>query len=172
MGSIINFNQVCYLETLTDKQRNAVQGAMDAWNAKADEFNQWDVLSWGERDELLVWENASSIDASVIPAEWSKPGWDGDDALPISHETKQNALHALGILKIVIPDTEITPNSNGTLSFEWETELGFGYLEIGKTKYSFYVKMMYDVSFHEDGDARDIIRYYYVRRKVADMLFS
>ncbi len=172
MDSIGDFNQAYYIETLTDKQRDAVQSAMDAWNAEADEFNQWEGLSWGERDELVVGKDASSIDASVIPAEWSNPGWDRDDALPISHETKQNALHALKICKIVIPDPEITPNSNGTLSFEWETELGFGYLEIGETKYSFYVKMMYDVSFHEDGDARDIIRYYYVRRKVADMLFS
>jgi len=67
-------------------------------------------------------------------------GWDGYGALPISQSTKYNALAALrGILgSAKAPD--ITPNPNGTLSFEWETHQGVGHLEIGQTRLSFYIQ--------------------------------
>ena len=35
---------------------------------------------------------------------------------------------------------EITPNSNGTVSFEWQSPFGHANLEIKLTRYSFFVK--------------------------------
>lgn len=72
---------------------------------------------------------------ALMPADW-----DGYDALPISRETKRNALRALEVLARNAPIPEIVPNSNGTLSFEWETAAGGGHLEIGQTRFSFYLK--------------------------------
>jgi hypothetical protein len=67
--------------------------------------------------------------------------WDGYGALPISEEAKANSLRALALLlSTTIAAPEITPNPNGTLSLEWETSAGVGHLEIGKTRFSFYIK--------------------------------
>lgn len=66
--------------------------------------------------------------------------WDGYGALRIRAETAQNALDALEVLPREVPTPDVTPNSNGTLSFEWETSLGIGYLEIGRTRFSFYIQ--------------------------------
>jgi len=68
-------------------------------------------------------------------------GWDGYGALPISSKTKYNALQALRGILAHAPTPDITPNSNGTLSFEWETERGFAHLEVGQTRLSFYIEL-------------------------------
>jgi hypothetical protein len=85
-----------------------------------------------------------------------EPNWDGDGALPISPETNSNALAALRIFETVVPAPEITPNPNGTLSFEWETDAGVGYLEIGRTRYSFYVKPIGGPAILHDGTTENV----------------
>lgn len=77
--------------------------------------------------------------AAVERLSFTERDWDGDGALPISEATKLNALAALNILEASAPAPEITPNPNGTLSLEWETEKGVAYLEIGRTRYSFCI---------------------------------
>lgn len=67
-------------------------------------------------------------------------GWDGYGALPISSITKYNSLQALRGILGSAPAPDITPNPNGTLSFEWETERGVAHLEIGQTRISFYIE--------------------------------
>jgi len=69
--------------------------------------------------------------------------WDGYGALPIRPETAQNALDALKMLPDEIPMPDIVPNSNGTISFEWESPSGIGHLEIGRTRFSFYIKVQH-----------------------------
>ena len=66
--------------------------------------------------------------------------WDGYGAIQISLETKKNAQSALEAILRHAPVPDITPNPNGTVSFEWETAQGIGHLEIGRTKFSFYIK--------------------------------
>src|SRR5262245_6918574 len=65
--------------------------------------------------------------------------WDGYGAIRIGFETKNNAQSALELILIYAPAPDITPNSNGTISFEWETPHGVSHLEIGRTKFSFYI---------------------------------
>jgi hypothetical protein len=86
-------------------------------------------------------------------AEWN---WDGYGALPVGDETKKNALGALNHLETLTHSPEITSNSNGTLSFEWETSRGFGQLEIGRTRYSFYVQPHNGSPFLDSGEASEI----------------
>jgi hypothetical protein len=80
--------------------------------------------------------------AKKVIGEYSElpENWDGYGALKINEKTKKNALTALDQVSRDAPVPDITPNTNGTISFEWESEYGVAHLEIGKTKYSFYVK--------------------------------
>jgi hypothetical protein len=65
--------------------------------------------------------------------------WDGYDALPINQNTAFNARSALPGLLAAAPVPDITPNPNGTLSFEWEIPTGSAHLEIGQSRISFYL---------------------------------
>jgi len=76
----------------------------------------------------------------AIELAYPRPNWDGDGALPIREETKKNALAILNQLEIATCAPEVTPNPNGTLSFDWETSNGFAQLEVGRTRYSFCVQ--------------------------------
>jgi len=82
--------------------------------------------------------------------------WDGYGALPISHETKANAMAALSGLQLNAPAPNVIPNPNGTLSFEWETDEGIGHLEIGRTRYSFYVRPNIGPAILLDGSAQQV----------------
>ena len=85
--------------------------------------------------------------------------WDGYGAVGISKETKDNALAALQTLEATVSAPAIIPNPNGTLSFEWETEQGIGHLEIGRTRYSFYVRPNLGNTILLDGSAVQVKRF-------------
>jgi hypothetical protein len=91
-----------------------------------------------------------------INQAFAQADWDGYGAAPIRDETKQNALGILGYLETATRAPEITPNPNGTLSLEWETGHGFGQLEIGRTRYSFYVQAKNGSPFFDEGDVNDV----------------
>jgi hypothetical protein len=79
--------------------------------------------------------------------------WDGYGAAPIHADTARNAHRALTILLLSLPLPEITPNSNGTVSFEWQSTFGHANLEIGLTRYSFFVKLARGPTIPFDGAA-------------------
>lgn len=90
---------------------------------------------------------------SAVRSTFSVPNWDGFGALPIDQETRANALLALNHLEALAAAPDVTPNPNGTLSFEWETDQGFGVLEIGRTRYSYYFKGPVGQPLMGQGDA-------------------
>lgn len=67
--------------------------------------------------------------------------WDGYGALPISPEAVGAASIAARSLYSIAPAAEIFPNSNGTITFEWESPRGLANLEIGKSRFSFYLQL-------------------------------
>ena len=69
-----------------------------------------------------------------------EPNWDGYGALPIDRATFWNSLSALRRLRSMVPSPEIVPNPNGTISFEWSTEIGEAHIEIGRTRFAFLAK--------------------------------
>jgi hypothetical protein len=92
----------------------------------------------------------------AIRKAFAQANWDGYGALPIREETKKNALVALSHFETLTCAPEITPNPNGTLSFEWETNQGYGQLEIGRTRYSFCMKTHRGSPILNTGDVGDI----------------
>jgi hypothetical protein len=86
----------------------------------------------------LLYEYPIALEA-IEQASFAEPNWDGFGALPISGETKQNAKGAIERIISVAPTPEINPNPNGTLSFQWGSNEGTAHMEIGRTRYSFYV---------------------------------
>lgn len=96
---------------------------------------------------LLATALFKSTTARLFAAEFAidqlgrmSPDWDGYGALPLAAETIQNAKATLPYVQRSSPIPDITPNPNGTLSFEWENERGVAHLEIGRTRISFYLK--------------------------------
>ena len=96
-------------------------------------------------------------------------GWDGYGAAKISAETLQNALNAIENVLQFAPAPDVIPNSNGTISFEWENSIGIGHLEIGKTKFSFYIKRQTGDPTLVDGLANQLSSN--IGEKVAHLLY-
>jgi hypothetical protein len=77
--------------------------------------------------------------------------WDGYGALPVSDEAMANSKGVLLRLLRYAPAPDIAPNPNGTISFEWASGHGEAHLEIGKTRFSFFVKPKRGRSILADG---------------------
>lgn len=65
--------------------------------------------------------------------------WDGYEANSIDPKIIESSIKLLTQFYHNIPLPEITPNPNGTISFEWETKTSYGHLEIGITTYAFHL---------------------------------
>jgi hypothetical protein len=107
--------------------------------------------------------------ATIEQASYKEPNWDGYGALPISIEAKDNALTAIRNILPVAPTPEISPNPNGTLSFQWESVEGKAHMEIGRTQYSFYVSPRIGVPILFEGSVDDVSRIH--GSLVASLLF-
>ena len=69
-------------------------------------------------------------------------GWEGPWSIRVDDSILQRAVSALEVIAKVetLPDPEITPNDNGTISFEWENTRLCIYLEIGKTRIEGFIQ--------------------------------
>jgi hypothetical protein len=105
----------------------------------------------------LLYEYPVALDA-IEQAAMSQPNWDGFGALPINTETKNNAINAINSIMAVAPAPEINPNPNGTLSFQWGTPEGTAHMEIGQTRYSFYVSPRVGEAILFEGDVGSVHR--------------
>jgi hypothetical protein len=105
----------------------------------------------------------------IDSVSFTEANWDGEGALPVLSSTKQNAKHALGDMLPVVAAPEINPNPNGTLSFEWQTSQGKAHMEIGNTRYSFYVSPKAGVAILHEGSIDDAYRLH--GNLVASLLF-
>jgi hypothetical protein len=92
----------------------------------------------------------------AIKQAFAHADWDGYGALAIGEDTKKNALGVLNYLETATHAPEVTLNPNGTLSFEWDTSQGCGQLEIGRTRYSFYVKPTGGSPYVDEGEVNEV----------------
>lgn len=105
-------------------------------------------------------------------------GWDGYGAFPIHSQTKKNALdflnfYASNAIKVegslLFP--ELTPNTNGTINFEWENHGKLANLDIGKTQISFFITQPNHNPIIYDGNAADPSSYEKVFTLILDVFF-
>jgi hypothetical protein len=82
--------------------------------------------------------------------------WDGYGGASVHSDTALNAHRALSALLLTVPVPEIIPNSNGTVSFEWQSPLGHANLEIGLTRFSFFVALSPGPTIPLDGAASSV----------------
>lgn len=86
--------------------------------------------------------------------------WDGFKAAAISPEAVNHALSAITILRghakpiDVVPD--ISPETNGTISMQWESSGGHAHLEIGRTRYAGFLRTPGSQTAYFDGPAEDL----------------
>lgn len=100
--------------------------------------------------------------------------WDGHGAIPIAAATVSNVRIILSSILKVITAPDVTPNSNGTVSLEWESKIGFAHLEIGLTKFALFIKPISGASTFLDG-VTSVLQAEHISEigaLVADMLFS
>lgn len=107
-----------------------------------------------------------------------KEDWDGYGALPIHPQTKKNALEFLNFyatnaikLKMNLSFPELTPNTNGTINFEWENHDKIANLDIGKTRISFFITQPNHKPIIYDGNAADPLSYGKVFTLIFDVFF-
>ena len=106
-------------------------------------------------ETILVRVEALGAEVELSKFEALPANWDGYGADRIDAQSVKNARAALKVLRAA-PAPELTPNPNGTISMEWETPSGLAHLEVGKTRYSFYVKPSGGDASVIDGDARNV----------------
>jgi hypothetical protein len=70
-------------------------------------------------------------------------GWLGPDSRKIPEETSDKVTNVAQTLENVegLPDPELTPTQNGTISLEWESNRGEAYVEFGKTRISGFLRI-------------------------------
>lgn len=89
-----------------------------------------------------IFARAEEAQALKLLADYDRmqANWDGYGALAFDSETLRNSEKALSQLVQYAACPEIAPNPNGTVSFEWNSEHGSAHLEIGKTRFNFFVR--------------------------------
>lgn len=129
------------------------------------------VVYWlpSRRQRGATGAELSTIETAITSDVLSRPDWDGYGALALAPETKENALKAIERMLLEAPSPEFSPNPNGTISFEWATNNGSAHLEIGRTKFSFYVRPGVGNPIFFEGAADQVSRLH--GSLLADVLF-
>jgi len=109
------------------------------------DFSTHNMLPKSFPEQLLFDRNTYNACKTAIESfSLYKENWDGYGALSIDPQTKKNALDFLLKLnlftnKVALSFPELTPNTNGTINFEWEEHDKIANLDIGKTRLSFFI---------------------------------
>lgn len=82
--------------------------------------------------------------------------WDGYGALKISEEAYNTASMFIKNLPPTITSPEISPNPNGTITLEWETNTSSAQLEVGRTTYSFFLRPTQGKKTYMQGAASEV----------------
>lgn len=76
----------------------------------------------------------------LIELSYLENDWDGYGGEAIGSEVINASKQYFAMLVDKLPAPDIQPNSNGTISFEWDAPRGIAQLEIGSSKLSLYIK--------------------------------
>jgi hypothetical protein len=104
---------------------------------------------------LNLLERQSAI-AAIQSMKSLRENWDGYGAASIPAHISNTAATFVSSLAAHIPTPEVSANSNGTISLEWENERGRAHLEIGITKYSLYFRRPQGIPLYRDGFVNEL----------------
>lgn len=124
----------------TEEGRNAIMPMNQEW-----------PIQMGISDTMLTQAGLHSVFTRLDQLRLLPPNWDGEDANPIHPQTISNCRFIITCAVAILPEPEIDPNANGTISLEWETSEGFAYLEVGRTSFSMFVESHGILVFSERG---------------------
>lgn len=119
---------------------SAISSVAFAWSTSRNSISRPELV---ERVRLEAVDRPSHFWAKTLlinqidELEALPEGWDGEDAERIPSAIAESARAFLRSYEG--PSPSIFPNVSGTLLLEWESPLGVAVLEIGLTRYSFYV---------------------------------
>jgi hypothetical protein len=99
--------------------------------------SQFTGVSRGWIDHQDAWAAAQ---ARVAEFGVLQQSWDGYGALQISAETVANTASVLTLTLGRLPEPDVTPNPNGTLTLEWLYGGSYATMEIGKTRFSLVIE--------------------------------
>lgn len=115
--------QVCEYQVIVQGQRRSLETLMQCTpRGSAFTLNQ-------PNDRTAAWALLAELARLV-------PNWDAYGGEPIGGACVANARALLDALPPDIPSPEVTPNPNGTLTLDWETEDQALSLELGATRFS------------------------------------
>jgi hypothetical protein len=108
------------------------------------------VIGIGTSLEGLMIPQDMKIEAEILHAKRTisklsklKAGWDGALSRPLHRDAIQAAETLIKNIssseRFLASSVEITPNTNGTITFEWDSALGSAYLEFGATRFVFFI---------------------------------
>jgi hypothetical protein len=120
-------------------------------------------------EAILARVEAATATAELSSLSQLASNWDGYGALPIDPRTIQNSRKAIELLVRGLPAPDISPNPNGTISFIWDNDHGIAHLEIGITRFSFYIRQVGGEASVLDGDATSIP---FLGSNIAALLFA
>jgi len=69
-----------------------------------------------------------------------KENWDGYGAITIKKKTIQNAIQFIKRIELPNRLPDIYPETNGTITFDWENANQLFSIELGKTRYSYFFR--------------------------------
>lgn len=74
----------------------------------------------------------SLIELERIQREYSKRGWDGEDADPVSDENYKSALRFFALLPDNIEGSEPSADPDGEICFDWFWDTSYFSISVGK----------------------------------------
>jgi len=124
--------------------------------AVLDSLRQQPYSYRSSKDRLSV---GQSEHARALVREFGRleANWDGYDASPLSKTVTDNALGFLNLLDVSnVATPDVTPLANGTIALEWQSDLGFAYLEIGNSRFSLIASSVGGPEMLSNGNIEDL----------------
>lgn len=89
--------------------------------------------------QTTTWQMSEPAEELLDDLSELEDDWNGEGSLAPTREIVESARRVAEGLHH-LPPTEITPNENGTILFEWRYGAEYASLEVGATKYAFMLR--------------------------------
>jgi hypothetical protein len=95
-------------------------------------------------------------EADLASIESLEENWDGEGALAVDRKVVTNARRVLSFFESKrFSPTDVYASSNGTVVFEWVSGFSRANLEVGKTRYSYYLTTPGEATEYAIGDVAE-----------------